>query len=152
MAESFLRTLRRRGAKLVRCSINQHEKLMSLVLTLPHFLTIAFVDSLKSSGSDLNLLSRIAGPTLRLQLLIAEEVHHESVDNEISVLMDSQYSVATLKKAIQASNRIFAMIAGGDRRGMHRTLGAGRNYLERDKSFTSVYSRFSEAVSAANPS
>jgi len=148
-ADSFLRKLRRNGAKLVRCDINEHDKLMSLVLTLPHFLAIAFVNALKSLDADVNRLSKIAGPTFRLQLLLAEEVHHEGLDNEVSVLMDSPYSVATLKKAAQACNRMITMIARGNRRRMHRTLRAGRNYLQRDKLFSNAYSRFSEAVSAA---
>lgn len=151
LADSFLRILRRKGAKLVKCDFNEHDKLISAVLTLPHFLNATFVNALKSLSVDLNVLSEIAGPTFKLQLLIAEKVHQESLDNETSVLMDSPYSVTALKKFAQAGNGIVNIVARGKRSMMIRTLRAGCSYLQRDKLFPNAQSRFNEAVSAASP-
>lgn len=95
--------LRRRGAKVVRCDLNEHDRLMSVVLTLPHFLNVVLANTLRSIGTDPNLLSKIAGPTFRLQLLIAEAVHHESLDSELSILMDDAYSDVALKKYAKQS-------------------------------------------------
>ena len=150
VADSFLRALRRNGAKLVKCSVDEHDKLISIILTLPHFLNVAFVNALKSLGVGSNLLSRVAGSTFRLQLLIAEEVHQESLDNEVSVLMDSPYSVTALKKSARAGTALTDMIARGNRDMVIRTLRTGHRYLRRDRSFASAYRRFNEAVLAAS--
>jgi prephenate dehydrogenase len=150
IAGSFLRTLRRNGARLVTCSLDEHDRLISMILTLPHFLNVAFVNVLKSSGISSNLLSRIAGSTFKLQLLIAEEVHQESLDNELSVLIDNPYSATVLKKSTQASATLTGIIARGNRTMIMRTLHAGRGYLRRDRSFADAYRRFNEAVLVAS--
>jgi chorismate mutase/prephenate dehydrogenase len=149
-ADAFLTMLRRRGAKVVRCDLNEHDRLMSVVLTLPHFLNVVLANTLRSIGTDPNLLSKIAGPTFRLQLLIAEAVHHESLDSELSILMDDAYSDVALKKYAKQSTIMLNTIVRAKRDIMMRQLREGCKFLQKSRSFASSYRRFSEAVAVSD--
>lgn len=150
LAEEFLATLRKKGARLIKCSLDEHDKLIALVLILPHFLNAAFVAGLRALDVDLNLLSKAAGPTFRLQLLLAEEIHQENLDNETSMLLDNTYSIKTLKKYTQTSNIIANTIARRNRAIVLRSLRSGQKFLREDRQFSSVCSRFNEAALAAS--
>lgn len=149
LADNFLTALRRRGARIVKCSFEEHDKLIAAVLTLPHFLTVAFVEALRSLDVNLDLLSKVAGPTFRLQLLLAEELHQESAENEASVLMDNNESVALLREYSRISKRMLNTIARGKRTAVRGKLLEGRRFLSSEKQFSTAYTRFNQAVAAS---
>jgi prephenate dehydrogenase len=150
LADNFLTALQRRGARIVKCDFDEHDRLIATVLTLPHFLNVAFVEALRSLKVNLDLLSKVAGPTFRLQLLLAEELHQESAENEASVLMDNNDSVAILRKYARTSNKMLNTIARGKRPVVRRKLLEGRRFLISEKQFSTAYTRFNQAVSASS--
>jgi len=149
-AAQFLSLFRREGARIIRSDFDQHDKIASFTLALPHFMNVAFVDALKTSGLSLNDLRAVGGTTFKLQLLIAEMVYRENFGNEISILMDSKRLLSTLKAFVRYSNRILWMLGTEKRRDLLQNLRKGQRYLQKDLIFPGVNGRFNAAVEASS--
>lgn len=149
-AAEFLSLFRKGGARIIRSDFDQHDKFASFTLTLPHFMNVAFVNALKSSGLSPNELRAVAGTTFKLQLLIAEMVYRESFGNEISILMDSKRLLEALKAFVRYSNRMLWMLGNEKRGDLLQDLRKAQSYLQRDLIFPGVDGRFNAAVEASS--
>lgn len=149
-AKKFLSIFRKRGVRLIQCTLDEHDRLASILLALPHFINIAMVNALRSLGVDPNRLRETAGTTFRLQLLTAQAICQEDFGNEVSILMDNRYSLNTLTKFAEQSAATLNLIRKRSRSSMLRLLGNSRGFLERDKLFASAYTRFNAAVEASS--
>jgi prephenate dehydrogenase len=150
-AKKFVSHFRKKGTRMIQSDFARHDRLAAITLALPHFMNIALVNTLKSIGVPPNQLREIAGTTFKLQLLIAEAIYHETFGNEASILMDSKQSVNALRKFARESQRILSHINSGRRGDLLRSLGNGREFVGKDKTFSSAYIRFSAAVEALSP-
>jgi prephenate dehydrogenase len=149
VARQFLSLFSKNGAKLLNVSYEQHDRLISMLLTLPHFVNLALVDTLRTASADPNQLRAIGGTSFGLQFLTAEAIFHEDLRNELSILMDSKYGLDALRSFAQRTSEILVPLSR-ERRG--EVLGiwrSGRKFLERDKAFSSAYRRFNAAVEAS---
>lgn len=144
-AKRLLLTFQRLGARMVPCSIDKHDTLASIVIALPHLISISLIETLRSLRISLNELNTASGTTFRLQSLIAEAIYQEDHANEISILADSKGSV------LQTYNQRVKMILNIIRTKPERIssiLNAGRRFLEDDRHFSDSYERFNAAVQA----
>ena len=144
-AKRLLLTFQRLGARMVPCSIDKHDTLASIVIALPHLISISLIETLRSLRINLNELNTASGTTFRLQSLIAETIYQEDHANEISILADSKGSV------LQTYNQQVKMILNVIRTKPERIssiLNAGRRFLEDDRHFSDSYERFNAAVQA----
>ncbi|MGD0688628.1 MAG: prephenate dehydrogenase/arogenate dehydrogenase family protein [Candidatus Bathyarchaeia archaeon] len=149
-AAEFLSLFRKEGARIIRSDFDQHDKFASFTLALPHFMNVAFVNVLKTSGLSPNELRAVAGTTFKLQLIIAEMVYRESFGNEISILMDSKNLLETLKAFVRYSNRTLWMLGREKRGDLLQDLRKGQCYLQKDLIFPGVDGRFNAAVEASS--
>jgi prephenate dehydrogenase len=150
VASKFLSLFRKEGARVIHTDFDKHDKLASITLTVPHFVNIALVNALRFSGFGLKELRAVAGTTFTLQLLVAETVYRENFGNEISILMDSERSLETLKAFVKRSNETLSVLGKG-RSDMLMELRRGQRYLQKDLIFPSVQKRFNAAVQASSP-
>jgi len=150
LANSFLSLLRKRGANIVRCSFQDHDKIMSAVLALPHLLNIVMVKTLRKNPSSPERLLRFAGPSFRLQLLLAEAIFQENLNNEASIFMDCKNSLNAIEELARESAAILRTIKSRKRYRLLEGLRADYRYLRRDRFFSTAYQRFNEAVEASN--
>ena len=150
LANRFLALLRKRGARLVRSDFEEHDKLASVLLALPHFVNVAFVNTLRAIAHDLNRTREMAGTTFKLQLLTAEEIYEDDLDNEVSILADSKHSLNVLEEFGRQTTVTVNIIKKGNRKRTLRNLRGGRDYLEKDRLFASAYKRFNLAVEASS--
>lgn len=144
-AKRLLLTFQRLGARMVPCSIDKHDTLASIVIALPHLISISLIETLRSLRISLNEVDMASGTTFRLQSLIAEAIYQEDQANEISILADSKGSV------LQTYNQRVKMILNIIRTKPERIssiLNAGRRFLEDDRHFSDSYERFNAAVQA----
>jgi prephenate dehydrogenase len=149
IAREFLSLFNKNGAKLLHLSCEQHDRLISMLLTLPHFVNLALVDTLRTARADPNQLRAIGGTSFGLQFLTAEAIFHEDSRNELSILMDGEYGLDTMRKFAQQTSAILESLSrerSGEILGKWRL---GRQFLERDKAFSSAYRRFNAAVEAS---
>lgn len=148
-ANRLLSMFEAKGARVVRCSIKEHDALMSALLTLPHFLNIAMVNTLRAKGLAPGRLRELSGTTFSLQLLIAEAIHQENAENETSILMDSANSISIIQEFARQCRATLELIERGHRARIMSSFAASRHYLERDSMFGSAYEDFSAAAARA---
>ena len=145
-AKRLLTILRRLGARMVPCSINQHDTLVSILIALPHLMNISLIETLRTLRTSLNEINKASGTTFKLQSLISEAIYQEDLANEVSILADSKSSVL---QAYNRQVRILLNIIRTKPERISNILRAGRRFVEDDKRFTDSYERFNAAVQAA---
>ena len=131
---------------MVPCSIDKHDTLASIVIALPHLMSISLIETLRSLRISLNEINMASGTTFKLQSLIAEAIYHEDLANEISILADSRSSV--LQAYYQQVRAMLNIIRTNPER-ISDILIAGRRLVEDNRHFADSYERFNAAVQAA---
>jgi chorismate mutase/prephenate dehydrogenase len=66
------------AATLVPLSIDEHDRIISLVLGLSHFINIVFIKTLMQEGIDYSLLKRVASTTFLSQMVTTSSVIQEN--------------------------------------------------------------------------
>jgi len=146
-ARRILSIFRMNGAGIIRCTLKKHDALASTILTLPHFINISLIETLRSLGVKLNEISLVAGSTFQLQLLLAEAIYNEDYDNEVSILGDCKTTaIEEYKKQTEAVFKMLNMP-----RSLERLLRSGRRFVEAHEQFATSYRRFNAAVQASLP-
>lgn len=146
-AQRILSIFRMNGAGIIRCTLKKHDTLASTILTLPHFINISLIETLKSLGVKLNEISLVAGSTFQLQLLLAEAIYNEDYDNEVSILGDCK--TTAIEEYKRQTEAVFKMV--NMPRSLERLLRSGRRFVEAHKQFATSYRRFNAAVQASLP-
>ncbi len=149
-ADRFLSMLRLRGARIVRCSFEVHDRYVSLLLTIPHLVNIVMVNTLRVLHVNPNQLLTMAGPRFKLQMMIAETVYQEALDNEVSILMDNKYSETPIRKFAEQATLLSKLARGYRKTPMLRELKLGRKFVQRTRAYERAYQQFMTASYAAN--
>ena len=149
VADRFLSTLRRQGAKIIQCDLDTHDRIVAATLALPHFMNFAFVETLKRAGFSLQKAREMGGTTFRLQLLVAEALYHESIQNEASILSDNRYGEEVLQVFAQEVDQLRGLIRRNDRTKLIKHLKSGSSYARNDRWFRTAYEQFISAVEAS---
>jgi len=149
VAERFLSTLRHQGAKIIRCDLDTHDRIVAATLALPHFMNFAFVETLRRAGFSLQKAREIGGTTFRLQLLVAEALYHESIQNEASILSDNPYGEEVLRVFAQQVDRFRDLVKRKHRIELMKRLKSGSSYARKDRAFRTAYEQFISAVEAS---
>ncbi|MEE4330723.1 MAG: prephenate dehydrogenase/arogenate dehydrogenase family protein [Wenzhouxiangella sp.] len=116
-------------AEVREIELDQHDRLMALVLGLSHAVNIAFFSALERSGTPAEALAGIASTTFKRQLSIARDVAHENPDLyfEIQRLNDhGEHARLALRQAVDA---LQAAVAEQDASLFRQLMLDGRRYL-----------------------
>ena len=146
----FLSLFAKRGATIIPSDLENHDRIVAATLALPHFMNFAFIKTLKDTGLSPNQARDIAGTTFRLQFLVAEELYHERLDNEASILIDNKHSMRLFKQFVKQTNTLQNTIRNRNRSNLIRSLEEGATYVRKDILFGTAYDRFMAAVDASN--
>jgi prephenate dehydrogenase len=130
--------------------LENHDRIVAATLALPHFMNFAFVKTLKDTGLSPNQARHLAGTTFKLQLLLAEALCHESLENEVSILTDNKYSVQLFKQFVKQTNAMRNTIRNRTRSDLIRSLEEGAAYVREDALFGMAYDQFTAAVETSN--
>ena len=149
-ARDFLSLFKKRRATIIRSDLETHDRIVAATLALPHFMNFAFIKTLKDTGLAPSQARQMAGTTFRLQLLLAEALYHERLENEASILADNKYSTQLFKQFVKQSNAIRNTIRNRTRSNLIRSLEGGAAYARKDALFGTAYDRFTAAVEASN--
>jgi prephenate dehydrogenase len=88
--------------------VEEHDRIMALILSLPHFLNLAFASTL--SKENISLLRKFAGPTFTMQLLLSESIFSDTPDLYASIQISNKNTIFYLNKFIKEANLIKKMI------------------------------------------
>ena len=147
-AKKILATFKKKGARIVYSNLQTHDKIISATLALPHFLNFAFIETLREAGLPPNKMREFGGTTFGLQLLVAEALYHENLQNEAAILLNDDSSDLLKKFAAQA-NRLRSKVSRARREELIRNLRNSAAYVRRDSLFDSAYDRFIAAAEAS---
>jgi len=149
-ARDFLSLFKKRRATIIRSDLKTHDRIVAATLALPHFMNFAFIKTLKDTGLSPSQARHLAGTTFKLQLLLAEALYHEGLENETSILTDNKYSMQLFKQFVNQSNAMRNTIRNGTRSDLIRSLEEGAAYVRKDALFGMAYNRFTAAVETSN--
>ncbi|HUK50294.1 MAG TPA: prephenate dehydrogenase [Terriglobales bacterium] len=149
LAETFLATLEKEGARIIQTDLDNHDRYVATTLALPHFLNFAMVNTLSRIGIEPSKAREIGGTTFRLQMLIAESLYHERLTNEVSIITDNPYAGKLLDRFAVEMNSFLANVKRHRRARLLRDLKNGANYVRKDAMFSSAYDCFNLAVEAS---
>jgi len=148
-AKRLLSKLATNGASIVHSSLEEHDKLTATTLALPHLINLAFIETIRRTGLPLGKVRELGGTTSKLQLLIAESLHHENPNNEASILADNKHNMRIFNAYIQHVNRLRRIIQGKNKPELLRRLRKDAIYVRRDRLFRTAPERFIAAVEAS---
>jgi prephenate dehydrogenase len=149
-ATRLLSILRKRGARIVRSDLDAHDKIVATTLALPHLMNFAFIETLRQLGLPLDKVREMGGTTLKLQLIIAEALYHESLRNEASILADNKQIQGILAAFLQQIAQVRGKMQDKKQGELLSRLRNDVIYVRKDKIFLTAYHRFAAAVEASS--
>lgn len=152
LARNFQSIFRKKGAKIVRSNLNDHDRIVATTLALPHMMNFAFIETLKHAGLSLDKVRALGGTTFRLQLLVAEAQYHESLHNEASILADNKYCRGVFTTFTQQINQIRNTAQRKPQSELTNRIRNDAAYVRKDPMFRTAYERFAAAVEASSHS
>jgi prephenate dehydrogenase len=148
-ANRLLSALIKKGARIIRSSLDDHDRLVATSLALPHLMNFAFVEAIRKTGIPLGKIREMGGTTFKLQLLIAEALYHESPSNEASILADNAYNTKAFANFAQQINEVRRVAQRNSQSELLRRLRSDAAYLRNDRLFRIAHERFVAAVEAS---
>jgi prephenate dehydrogenase len=147
-ARNLLSIFSKKGAKIIRSNLNDHDQIVATTLALPHMMNFAFIETLKHAGVSFNKIRAIGGTTFRLQLLLAAALCHESPYNEASILADNKCCRSVFATFAQQINQIRNTAQKRPRSELMNRIRNDAAYVRKDPMFRTAYERFTAAVEA----
>lgn len=132
-------------ADIVVSEQNEHDRAMAVILSLTHFMNLAFAKVL--SKENLLSLKRLAGTTFTLQLAIAESVVGENPDLVKSILRENVFTRKYLECFMSEAEAISELVDEdyGDFNNLYNVL---RDSLSRDPDYSKSDMRRYKAFNA----
>ncbi|HXZ89894.1 MAG TPA: prephenate dehydrogenase/arogenate dehydrogenase family protein [Candidatus Dormibacteraeota bacterium] len=149
-ARKLLSILSKRGGKIIRCSLEDHDQFMATTLALPHLMNFAFIDTVRQAGLTLDKARAMGGTTFELQLLIAEALYHENPRVEASILADNRkHNRKTFASFVQQIDQVRDIIERKTTTELLRRFRSDAAYVRKNKLFSTAHERFIAAVEAS---
>jgi prephenate dehydrogenase len=123
--------------KIILVEAEEHDRVMSLILSLPHFINIVFgsiiVDECLAS------LKMLEGTTFKLQLALTNSVLMEEQTLQTSIQMDNKYVPKLLEKFTTNSKNLIKMIMEKEEEKFTSIYKSLRISLSQDPNFSKSY-------------
>jgi len=148
-AKRLLSALVKKGARIIRSNLDDHDQLVATTLALPHIMNFAFIETIRKTGIPIEKIRELGGTTFKLQLLIAEALYHESPRNEASILADNQHNTRVFASFVQQMNEVRHITKQNAKSELLRRLRNDAHYLRNDRLFRMAHERFVAAVEAS---
>jgi chorismate mutase / prephenate dehydrogenase len=113
----------------VEMDLDEHDRLVALVLGLSHALNIAFTAALAGSGVDPERLKAVSSTTFGAQLGIAEGVARENPHLYFEIQSLNEHNGPALTALDDAVHTLLAAVRNGDEQSFVALMQRGRDYL-----------------------
>ena len=123
-----------------------HDMMVTLTLSLPHFLNMIFGKIL--SGTDIRELIKFAGTTFALQLLVTESVYSEDPDLYYEIQSQNVVFIKALDTFLNSMKDAALTIKKKDRETFVKNFKEVRASLAKDPNFSKAYNQFYKAYEA----
>jgi len=132
--------------EMIVVDAEEHDRIMALTLSLPHFLNIIFACVI--CEEDIDVLRKLGGTTFTLQLAISEGVMTEDTGLYASIQMSNEYTVQYLNKFLSNAEILKKYIDKQDLKNFVQFYRDIRGSLSKDKDFSRAYERMYKALEA----
>ena len=126
----FMPLLNGTGANVVEMPVEDHDRLIAIVLGMSHALNLAFFGALRASGFSYEELSRVASTTFERQMSISKSVAMESPNLYYEIQHLNPHNREILDRLIDALREVQQAGCDEDREHMIRLMQEGRKYFE----------------------
>ncbi|MFV1979859.1 MAG: prephenate dehydrogenase/arogenate dehydrogenase family protein [Rhodothermia bacterium] len=117
-------------ANVVEMSLEDHDRLIALVLGLSHALNIAFFSTLARSGESTDRLARLSSTTFDEQLRVASKVAAENPHLYFEIQHLNEFGPETLALLKKVVVELEQVVISGDEATFTEIMEAGRQYLD----------------------
>ncbi len=126
----FMPLLNGTGANVIEIPVEDHDKMISVVLGMSHALNLAFFGALKESGFSHEELRRVSSTTFERQMNTSGNVARESPNLYYEIQHLNPHNREMLEKLIDALREVQQAGSDDDRSHMVRLMQEGRKYFE----------------------
>jgi len=126
----FMPLLNGTGANVIEMPVEDHDKIISVVLGMSHALNLAFFGALKESGFSHEELRKVSSTTFERQLNTSGTVARESPNLYYEIQHLNPHNREILEKLIDALREVQQAGSDEDRAHMIRLMQEGRKYFE----------------------
>ena len=116
-------------AECVNMSIDEHDRLIAVVLGLSHLTNVAFMDALRHSDVPAETLLSISSTTFDAQVGIGGDVVRENPYLYFEIQRLNEYGARSIAALQESVARLATAVAHDDAEGFATLMGAARDYL-----------------------
>ncbi len=129
-------------SRITTVNEESHDKSMGYVLSLTHFVNLAFLSSLTAR----NELLELAGTTFKLQVSLAQAILHDEPELLAALETENPYFQNILSDFLKNSRNIESMVKRKDSRALAGLFASTREKIRESESFLSSYTSMYEIL------
>lgn len=118
------------GAKVIRLSPRDHDKIMAAVQALVHFADIAFGHALKGIKFPVNDYLKYATPSSELKIAFAARLLAQDADLYANIQIKNPHAEKVLRQYVKSINELIEISANGDIKSFKKYFDSAGNYLK----------------------
>ena len=131
-------------AETVVVDAEEHDRVMALVLSLPHFMNVVFASVI--GEENLETLKRLGGTTFTLQLTLAEGVMTEDPALQATIQMDNKHVSRYLDDFLSKAETLKKWITDKDVEKFTSFCDHVQDLLSKDADFSDAYKKMYEVL------
>jgi len=108
------------GASLVTVDVDEHDKIIAVVLGLTH-LTNAILAKILSDERELDRFKEVAGTTYKVQSMLTESIMNDDTDLFTSLIMSNSYTRRYARSLLNATQQMCNYVISENSRGLSNT-------------------------------
>ncbi|MGQ9720288.1 MAG: prephenate dehydrogenase/arogenate dehydrogenase family protein [Candidatus Jordarchaeum sp.] len=145
-AKRLGRIFKKDGAIVLSVESKKHDRMISTVLGLPHFLNILFGSLLLQIPETIPRIKKFSGTTFTLQLLLTECVFGEDPDLYSEIQMENKEFLKVLEKMEMTFNDLKEIIEKGEKIKFYKNFENVRKKLKQDTMYEKAYDKFYQVL------
>ena len=145
-ADRLMRIFRDDGAKVISTDSQTHDRMVAMVLALPHFLNILLGRILLEIPDTLPKIREFSGTTFALQLLLTECVFGEDPELYSEIQMGNKEFLEFLDKMEKIFHELKNAITKKEKVKFFKTFEMVREKLKQDTEYSKAYDKFYQII------
>ena len=102
------------GAKIERCTAEEHDKAMSIIQALRHFSTYSYGHFLYKLNESIGTLYKLSSPIYRLELMMVGRLFAQDPRLYADIIMSSPSNLELIRKYVSALKEDLSTVEHGD--------------------------------------
>ena len=124
------------GGKIVRCTPEEHDRMMTIIQAIRYFVTFSLGVFLAEEKIDLARSLEIASPPFRMEMSMLSRLFSSSTPLYIDIMLATEERRKTIKKLVKIYNQLAQSVVQGDRDFLLEKFEAVRDIFVKQKMCT----------------